>query len=445
MARLSDVPRVIKHVGPISFARRIAHQIGDDNLLTWAAAMAYSWLFALFPFLIFLLTLVPLLPGSVRGPIVDRVESFVEEQLPGPAGDTVRQTLLPLLGETAVTTSTADVIRLANGSQLLGDIVELEPQDWTATEDSQIPDSLRFRLEGVERTLRFEAEELSEVELGTESQVTVSAVPIEGLRGILSIGLLLTLFTASGGMNMTMSALDRCYDIKKPRPFWKQRLIAIALTVVVGTLVILVLVLLPISSLILQFLTGGLFANWFGIEIETAWWVSLLINVVRYTFGITLLVMILGLVYHFGPSLKRRFHLITPGAVFTIAMWLLTGLAMRTYVEGFGGTENYAKTYGAVGGIVILLLLFYVDALVLMIGAEINSEIDFALLGIPRKGDEHPEEVEAAKIPESDLDEEERELRQELKEAVEGTPDPEEPPGSTPPVEDTPGDPPSKS
>ncbi|MEM6312569.1 MAG: YhjD/YihY/BrkB family envelope integrity protein, partial [Planctomycetota bacterium] len=98
MARLSDVPRVLKHVGPFAFVRRVAHQVGEDNLLTWAAAMAYSWLFALFPFLIFLLSLLPLLPDRVRIWIVDQVDTSIETQLPGPAGDTVSQTLRPMLG-----------------------------------------------------------------------------------------------------------------------------------------------------------------------------------------------------------------------------------------------------------------------------------------------------------------------------------------------------------
>jgi len=75
---------------------------------------------------------------------------------------------------------------------------------------------------------------------------------------------------------------------------------------------------------------------------------------------------------YYGPNVKQRFRLLTPGSVFTVGVWLLLGWAFRTYVDHFG---KYEATYGAVGGVIILLLFFYLDALVLLIGAEMNSAI----------------------------------------------------------------------
>jgi TM2 domain-containing membrane protein YozV len=90
---------------------------------------------------------------------------------------------------------------------------------------------------------------------------------------------------------------------------------------------------------------------------------------------------LLALVYHWGVSIKVKFHFITPGAVFSLAVWLILAFAFRFYLNRFG-EASYNKTYGAVAGVAILLLFFYIDASVLLIGAEINSEVDFAILGL---------------------------------------------------------------
>ena len=409
MARLSDIPRVLRRVGPIAFGRRVANQVFADNLLTWAAAMAYSWLFALFPFLIFLLSLLPLLPDQIRLQIADGVNSTIETQLPGPAGETVRETVGPLLGIGAMADEPArDMITTTTGQVLVGNIKESESDE----EYLVIYDEVVGR-ERVPRAAIAEDGVRTAEQLEAERAAGVEGRQVNSWRGLLSLGVLLTLFAASGGMNMTMSALDQCYDIKRPRPFWLQRIIAIGLTLVVGSLVVVVLVLLPVTSVVLAFLGGDFFGD--------NWVVSFAIDLVRYAVALTLLVLILGIVYHVGPSLKRRFHLVTPGAVFTIVGWLLTGLALSTYVTSFGGAENYAKTYGAVVGIVVLLLLFYVDSLILMIGAELNSEIDFAVSGVARPtadpAEEPPAEME-------DKDEEDHELAEQLREATAEDADP---------------------
>jgi len=82
MARLSDVPVVLRRVGAVTFAKRVWQEVEDDQLFTWGAALAYSWLFAVFPFLIFLLTLVPLLPQNVINEAYARIQISLYEWLP---------------------------------------------------------------------------------------------------------------------------------------------------------------------------------------------------------------------------------------------------------------------------------------------------------------------------------------------------------------------------
>ena len=293
MARLRDIPKVFSTVGPFEFTRRVLKEIIDDGVLVWASALAYAWLFAIFPFFIFLLTLLPYLPQAVK----DHAE--------GPMHDALFS-VLPEKGAVS----------------LWQNIYEVMHQPHT---------------------------------------------------GLLSVGILVTMWAASGGMNMTMSALDRCYDIPKPRPFYKQRPMAVGLTVVVATLILAVLILLPLGTAVTHFVRDR---HIYGISegMIIVW------NIGRYSLALVLMQGVLAILYFFGPSVKLRFQVLTPGSVFTMTVWLLLGYVFRVYVNRFG---KYDQTYGTVGGVAILLLFFYIDAAVLLVGAEINSEMDFAL-GVPR-------------------------------------------------------------
>ena len=77
--------------------------------------------------------------------------------------------------------------------------------------------------------------------------------------------------------------------------------------------------------------------------------------------------------------MRQRYRIFTPGAVFCVFVWLILGALFRLYVDSYG---RYQQMYGPVGGVVILLLFFYLDSVVLLIGAEINSEIDFVAYNV---------------------------------------------------------------
>jgi membrane protein len=296
MASLKDVPRAFKNVSPFKLAVRIGKEMAEDTIFVWAAALAYAWLLALFPFFIFLLSLIPYLPAHVKDRAEEPIKNVISF-LPPPTYDMVWQNIYRLMHQT--------------------------------------------------RT------------------------------GLLSVGILVTIWAASGGMNMTMAALDRVYDVPKNRPFWKQRPLAVLLTIVVATLILLVLVLLPLGTAVTRFVLAHdipYVTRYISTPMIWAW------NIARYCLAVVLLLSTISITYYFGPSVKQRFRVLTPGGVFTLTMWLVLGIAFRTYVDKYG---RYDKTYGTVAGVAILLLFFYIDAVVLLIGAEINSEIDFAI-GVPR-------------------------------------------------------------
>jgi membrane protein len=175
---------------------------------------------------------------------------------------------------------------------------------------------------------------------------------------------------------MTMTALDRCYELRSGRWYYVQRPLAILLTIVVATLILLVAVLLPVGGVVKAWVIRH---DWQGLGAGSPW--LLAFDIARWGLAVLFMVSILTVLYHFGPAVRHRFQWITPGAVFCIIVWVALGLVFRLYIERF---VNYNKTYGTVGGAAVMLLFFYIDAAVLLWGAEINSEIDFEVLKVQR-------------------------------------------------------------
>lgn len=300
MARLSDVPRVLSTVGFVGFAKRVWGQVTDDDLFTWAAALAYSWLFAVFPFMIFLLTLLPYLPSQAKVKAKTEIQDMVYRTIPS--------------------TEAADTV-------------------WNNIDNN------------LSNLLHDE---------------TVRLIPR-------LIGLGLAIWAASGGMAMTMAALDKCYEIEKGRPLYIQRALAMALTIVVAILLILVVSLLPIGTLVKTWVEQKYLPPGHPLLI--------IFDVVRWTLALIFMVAVVAIVYYKGPCIQHRFVLLSPGGAFSILVWITLGFVFRLYVVKYG---HYNRTYGAVGGVAVLLLFFYIDALVLLIGAEIDSEVDFEVLKVRR-------------------------------------------------------------
>jgi len=291
MASLADLKPVLRSMGWWTFGKRVVEQVMEDNILVWASALAYSWLFSVFPFLIFLLSLAPFLPAHARAS----------------ADNAVNNAVTAILGKAAPT----------------------------------ITDNIH----------------------------NILNVP---RHGWLVVGLAVSIWVASGGMAMTMSALDQCYDLKVGRPYYTQRPLAILLTIVAAACVLALIVLLPI---------GRAVELWAKHQNLLSYPMLIAFNVARYVLALFLSLLALTTVYYFGPAIRQRFQFFSPGAIFSVIVWFGLDQLFRLYINRFA---RYDQTYGTVGGAAILLLFFYVDAVVLLIGAEINSEIDFKTLGVPR-------------------------------------------------------------
>jgi membrane protein len=183
---------------------------------------------------------------------------------------------------------------------------------------------------------------------------------------ILTIGVLGALWSSSGAMTTIVSALNTAYDIPESRPWWKVRLIAIGLTIALA-----VFVLLSFTLIVAGPNFGHYLASWVGLgeQFDIAW------RLLRWPLVFTLATTGVAIVFYYAPDADQDWIWITPGSILTTILWVLFSLGFRVYVTKVG---DIAATYGALAGAAILLLWLYLSGLALLIGGELNSEIEHA-------------------------------------------------------------------
>ena len=207
----------------------------------------------------------------------------------------------------------------------------------------------------------------------TLKEVTTSST---GLK--LIIGLLLALWSGSGGMSSIMDALNRCYHVKDSRPYWKQKLISIGLTVAIAILTVLALAIILYGGTIARFVGAHTGLSHLSV---TAW------QVVQWPLALFFVLSSFALIYFWAPDAAQEWMWITPGSVVGVVVWIGASLLFRVYLHFF---NSYSKTYGSLGAVMILLLWLYISGLAILMGGEINSEIENAAA---KRG--HPEAKEA--------------------------------------------------
>ena len=222
-------------------------------------------------------------------------------------------------------------------------------------------------------------------------QSTLTEITKSSGGGKLSFGLILSLWSASAGVAALMSTLNVTYDVKEGRPFWKVRAIAVALTIALSILII--------SSLILV-LYGGRIADGVGNAIHMGSAFTIGWRVVQWPVAIFFLLVSFAMVYYFAPNVEhRKWYWITPGSVLGVFLWLVASIGFKIYLNYF---NTYSATYGSVGAVIILLTWLYVSGVAILIGSEVNSEIEHAAAahGDPEakaEGGKTPQGVQSAK------------------------------------------------
>lgn len=217
---------------------------------------------------------------------------------------------------------------------------------------------------------------------------TVEELSNSAGAGKVSFGLLATLWAASNGMGAISETLNTAYNVKESRPYWKTRVVAIGLTVSLAILIILALALL-----LYGFEIADAIAGWAGLSgVFTVTW-----KIVQWPIVLFFILLAFNLIYYFAPDLKEQeWKWVTPGAIIGVALWLLVSFGFKSYLKYF---NSYSATYGSLGALIIMMLWFYFTGLAILIGGEVNSEIENAAAkaGDPEakeKGEKAPDEKE---------------------------------------------------
>jgi membrane protein len=184
--------------------------------------------------------------------------------------------------------------------------------------------------------------------------------------GILTVGFLGALWSSSAAIVAIMGSLNRAYDIEEGRPWWKVRLTAIGLTVGLAVMILLSFTLILAGPPIAEYLASAL---GLGAAFEWTW------KILQWPVAFFLVSTAVGLVYYFAPDAEQDWAWITPGALVGTLLWIAASLLFKVYVANFA---DYNATYGAVGGVIMLLLWFYISGLAILAGAEMNAEIEHA-------------------------------------------------------------------
>ncbi|OAV46125.1 YihY/virulence factor BrkB family protein [Lewinella sp. 4G2] len=199
--------------------------------------------------------------------------------------------------------------------------------------------------------------------------------------GLLSFGFLLAIYFSSNGMIALMQAFEKSYvRVFKRRNVLRKRLVATALTFLIGLFIVASTVLVILGNSIIEWMTDAA-----GIGAFT----TFLVNVLRWFIMLLLYYAIIGSLYRFGASTIKRFSYFSPGVTLATVLSLATSVAFSFYVDGFNRYDTYAKFYGSIATIIIIMLWLQLNALILIIGFELNAAI-----AVRRDLTQLPEELE---------------------------------------------------
>lgn len=264
----------------IVIIKRLYRRFGEDEISALGAQMAYYFVFSLFPFLIFLMTLIGYSTVS-KNAVFDMLSLI----LPESAFDIVKSNIMAIIGA---------------------------------------------------RNLK-----------------------------LMSIGFVIMLWAASNGVGALIRGLNKAYDEEEGRSFWVVRGEAIAFTVVLAFIILLSFILLVFGGHI-----GNYIVNLLGLgrHFYATW------DILRYSFMLLMMTITFALLYYHGPNRKLLWKEVIPGAIFATVGWIAASIGFAYYVNNF---SDYSKTYGTIGGVIVLLVWLFISAIIILVGGELNAVITF--------------------------------------------------------------------
>jgi membrane protein len=200
----------------------------------------------------------------------------------------------------------------------------------------------------------------------------VRQVSFERNQGLFSLSFVVALWAASGALSAAMTALDQIHQIppKLARPFWKAKLVSLALTVGAILLLFAASTLVFISDFIIQVIAASQ-GEIIKVGMLRAW------RTLSYPLALSIVAIAFAFIYRYGPSRWDRGMPILPGAILAAISWAALSGAFRLYVSHFG---NYNRAYGTLGAVIVLMLWLYLSSLVLLVGDQLNVTVGEAML-----------------------------------------------------------------
>lgn len=213
-------------------------------------------------------------------------------------------------------------------------------------------------------------EEISSVMPGQAGEfvlVFVQEVTNSPRIGLLSFGFLLAIYFSSNGMLALMSAFEKSYvKTFRRRNVLKKRLVAAGLTLLVG---------LFIAGSTIFVILGNSIIYWMTEALNLGSFTTFLISALRWFIMLALYYVTIGSLYRYGAATHKKFSYFSPGVTLATVLSLATSVAFSFYIDGFDRYDTYIKFYGSIATIIIVMLWMQLNALILIIGFELNAAI----------------------------------------------------------------------
>ena len=221
-------------------------------------------------------------------------------------------------------------------------------------------------VEGLLNTITGTLARVAPGELLTLVQDQILKIAHDQNGGLLTLGMIGTIWSTSSGVDAIIDTLNQAYDVHDSRPWWKVKLLALGLTIALAIFIVVSFVLVLVGPTLAEKI-----AVWAHVGPVFTWtW-----KIVQWPVVFALVALGVALMYYYAPDAEQEWIWITPGSVFATVLWLLISIGFRFYVTRFG---SYNATYGAIGGVIVTMLWFYVSSLAVLVGAELNAEIEHA-------------------------------------------------------------------
>ena len=184
--------------------------------------------------------------------------------------------------------------------------------------------------------------------------------------GLLTLGMVGTIWSTSSGVDAIISTLNQAYGVEETRPWWKVKALALGLTFALALFIVVSFALILVGPTLAEHI-----ADWAHLGPAFTWsW-----TLVQWPVVFALVSLAMALIYRYAPDAEQQWIWIAPGAVLATILWLGISVGFKFYVARFA---SYNATYGAIGGVMVLMLWFYASALAVLVGAEFNAKIEQA-------------------------------------------------------------------